>query len=121
MNKNFVSLIDAYLPNADRAIVNVEKITDYALNFEHFEGKNKARVFASVFGLTKLNAGDLIKAIREVILKTEAVKQSESAYGIKYAVDFEFTFNYKTGTIRTGWIVEKNDNIPRLITCYVKL
>jgi len=106
-----------FLPNADRAIINAKKITDYVLSFEYFEGKNKARVFASVFGLTKLNAEDLIKAIREAIVKTEAVKQSESAYGTKYTIDFEFTFNNKTGTIRTGWIVEKDDSIARLIMC----
>jgi hypothetical protein len=110
-----------FLPNADEAIIDVKKITEYVLSFDHFEGKNKARVFASVFGITKLNAEDLIKAIREAILKTEAVKQSESAYGTKYTVDFEFKFNYKTGTIRTAWIVEKNVSIARFITCYLKL
>lgn len=109
------------LPNADKAIIHTEKITDYVLNFEHFEGKNKARVFASVLGLTKLNAEDLIKAIREAVLKTEAVKQTESAYGTKYTVDFSFTYNGITATIRTGWIVEKNDGIARSITCYIKL
>ena len=76
--------------NADRAIIDVKKIVDYVLSFEHFEGKNKPRVFASVFGFTKLNAEDLIKATREAIVKTEAVMQSASAYGTKYTVDFEF-------------------------------
>ncbi len=110
-----------FLPNADKAIINLEKIIDYVLSFEHFEGKNKARVFGSVFGLTKLNAADLIKAIRDAVLKTEAVKQSDTAYGTKFTVDFEFTFNNKTNAIRTAWIVEKKDGIARLITCYVKL
>lgn len=110
-----------FLPNAEKAIINAEKITNYVLSLEHFEGKNKARVFASVLGLTKLNAADLIKAIREAIVRTEAVMKSESEYGTKYTVDFRFTFNNKTCTIRTGWIVEKKDTIPRLITCYIKL
>jgi hypothetical protein len=109
------------LPNADKAIINPEKITGYVLNFDHFEGKNKARMFASVFGLTKSNAEDLIKAIKEAILKTEALKQSESEYGIKYTVSFNFTYNKKSALIRTVWIVENKDNIARLITCYIKL
>ena len=110
-----------FLPNAHMAIVNAEKITGYVLNFEHYEGKNKARVFEAVFGLDKLNGDDLIKAIKKAILKCEAVQQSESVYGIKYTVDFEFTFNNKTAIVRTGWIVDTKENIPRLITCYVKL
>ncbi len=89
-------------------------------SFEHFEGKNQARVFEAIFGLRKLNADDLITAIKKAILKCEAVKQSQSD-GTKYTVDFECAFNHKTAVIRTGWIVETKENLPRLITCYVKL
>ena len=109
------------LPNANRAIISLEKITDYVLNFDHFEGKNKARMFASLLELTKENADDLIKLIKEAILKAEAIKQSESEYGTKYIVDFNLSFKDKTALIRTAWIVDANDDIPRLITCYVKL
>jgi len=108
------------LPNANRAIIKEEKITDYVLNFDHFEGKNKARVFSSVLGLKKQNAHYLINAIRDAILITDAVKQSESAFGIKYSVDFDLKFEKKIGRVRTAWLVE-NDNIPRLITCFILL
>lgn len=109
------------LPNADKAIIKTEKITGYVLNFEHFEGKNKARIFASVLGLKKENAAYLIDAIGEAVLINDAVKQSTSTFGTKYTVDFDLTFENKTATVRTGWIVENEDNIPRLITCYIKL
>ena len=109
------------LPNADKVIISPEKITDYVLNFEHFEGKNKARVFASVLGLTKSNAADLINAIKEAVLITHAIKQSESEFGIKYTVDFDLAFNNNVARIKTAWIVENEDNIPGLITCYIKL
>lgn len=75
------------LPNADKVIINPEKINEYVLNFEHFEGKNKARVFASVLGIRKSNAEDLINLIKKAVLITNAIKQSESKYGIKYIVD----------------------------------
>ena len=55
----------------------------------------------------------------EAILKTDAVKQSQSAYGTNNTVDFEFTFNNKTAIIITGWIVENNDSIAKLITCFI--
>ncbi len=108
------------LPNADKAIIKTEKITDYVLNFEHFEGKNKARIFASVLGLKKDSSAYLINAIAEAVLFNDAVKQSTSIFGTKYTVDFELTFENKTAKVRTGWIVDNEFNIPRLITCYIK-
>lgn len=109
------------LPNANKAIIKKEKITDYVLNFEHFEGKNKARVFLSVLGLRKENSDYLIAAIRDAILINQAVKLSESAFGIKYTVDFNLLFENKKARVRTGWIVEYKNNTPRLITCYIIL
>ncbi|HXL56198.1 MAG TPA: hypothetical protein VN958_08080 [Chitinophagaceae bacterium] len=109
------------LPNADKAIIKTEKITDYVLNFEHFEGKNKARVFASALDLKKENADYLINAIKEAILINNAIKQSASAFETKYVVDFELTFENKTARVRTAWIIENEDEIPRLTTCYIKL
>lgn len=108
------------LPNADKVIISPEKITDYVLNYEHFEGKNKARVFESVLGLTKSDAENLISPIKEAVLITNANKQSESEFGTKCTVDFDLTFNNNVATIRTAWIVENENNIPRLITCYIK-
>jgi len=109
------------LPNADKAIIKTEKITDYVLNFEHLEEKNKARVFASALGLKKENSDFLINAIREAIQTIDAVKQFSSAFGTKYTVDFDLKFKNKIARIRTAWIIEKEDNLPRLISCYVKL
>lgn len=109
------------LPNANKAIIKKEKITDYVLNFDHFEGKNKARVFSSILGLKKENSYYLINSIRRAILINDAIKQSQSAFGTKYTVDFELMFQKKTAKIRTGWIIEHDKNIPRLITCYIIL
>jgi hypothetical protein len=109
------------LPNADKAIIRKEKITDYILNFGHFEGKNKARVFLSVLGLKKENKDFLIAAIRSAILVNKAEKYSESEFGTKYSVDFNLEFEGKKAPIRTGWIVEYENQIPRFVTCYIIL
>ena len=69
-------------------------------------------MFASVLGLRKINAGYLV---------TMGVKQSVSKFGTKYTLDFDLTFEHKTARVRTGWIVESVDKIPRLTTCYIKL
>ncbi len=109
------------LPNASKAIISMKKITDYVLSFEHFEGKNKARVFSSVLGLSKKNSEYLAGEIKNAVLTTDAVKQSVSEFGAKYTMDFDLTFENKTALVRTVWILENEDNFPRLITCYIKL
>ncbi len=86
-----------------------------------FKARIKQGYSASVFGLKKEDAEYLIVAIREAVLLNEIIKQSASAFGTKYIVDFDLTFENKTARIRTGWIMENEDNIPKLITCYVKL
>jgi len=44
------------LPNAERAVADIEKLRDYALNPEHDEGQHKARVFLSALGFTQDDA-----------------------------------------------------------------
>ncbi len=44
------------LPNAERAVVDIAKLRDYCLNFEHPRGRHKARVFAAALGLTTADA-----------------------------------------------------------------
>lgn len=63
----------------------------------------------------------MINAIRNAILINDAVKQSESTFGIKYSVDFDLIFEKKIARVRTGWLIEKGNNIPRLITCFILL
>jgi hypothetical protein len=46
----------AKLPNPDDAVVDIRKLRDYCLNPAHPRGRNKARVFASVLGLTASDA-----------------------------------------------------------------
>ena len=49
------------LPNADKAVLKIEKIKDYCLNNLHPVGKHKARVFQSVLGLNADNDEELKK------------------------------------------------------------
>ncbi|NEQ24774.1 MAG: hypothetical protein F6K28_37865 [Microcoleus sp. SIO2G3] len=44
------------IPNAENAAVDIRKLRNYCLNLEHDEGKHKARLFSSVFGMTVDNA-----------------------------------------------------------------
>jgi len=60
------------LPNAERAVVDMEKLRDYCLNPEHRRGCHKARVFKASLGITRKRAGDLRKALRAAALDHEA-------------------------------------------------
>ena len=54
----------AELPNAEYAIISMEKLTDYCLNADHPRGKDKAHVFATVLGLTRNDAKRLATLVQ---------------------------------------------------------
>ena len=107
------------LPNADRAIVPLEKFTEYALNPEHPSGRHKARVFRTTLGLTLEDAAFLQATIQATARTHDATPEAPTAYGDRYVIDFELTTDSGTATIRTAWMVRKGEDYPRLTTCYV--
>lgn len=64
----------AILPNADKAIVPIEKLRDYSLNSSYDRGKHKARVFVSALGMTQEDAPRLRDMILQAVLTNEAVE-----------------------------------------------
>jgi hypothetical protein len=61
------------LPNGEQAEISVQKLIGYCLNPEHPSGKHKARVFASILGITLENPD----VLRELI-QTAAVALSKA-------------------------------------------
>jgi hypothetical protein len=108
------------LPNADKAVVPIEKLIGYSLNTSHEVGKHKAKVFASALGLNSRDAEFLQKVILEKILSTEAIHFRTNMFGEHYFVDFDLTFKGKIAPIRTKWTINPEENFPRLTSCYVK-
>ncbi len=106
------------LPNKTRAYVSIGKITDYLLSETHAVGKSKAKFFRS-FGFNETNAGEFEKGLI-AIAQTEAVVESnETIYGRKFVVDgWLKTPNGETIHLRTVWIIETGDDIPRLVTTH---
>jgi hypothetical protein len=111
------------LPNADRAVIPIEKLRDYSLNPNHPEGKHKARVFLEKLQLKADDAERLRKLIMEAILITEATEQQASSYGRRFIVDFQVKWEEKfvatLVTIRTAWIIRDDEDFPRLTSCYI--
>lgn len=107
------------IPNADRAIVDIEKLRDYCLSETHPRGKHKARVFASALGLTLENAKELQESILSAVINEDSEFGENDAYGQRYILDFVMKYKNKEATIRSTWIIRRGEEIPRLTSCYV--
>lgn len=107
------------LPNATEAFIDDRKLLEYCLDFEHEEGKHKARVFASALGITAEIFYVLKEAIQVAALSEEVVFLRKLSSGNLYQLDFEMNYFGKSAVVRTGWIVLQDEDFPRLTTCFV--
>ena len=106
------------LPNAERAVVEREKITDYLLNPAHPDNGGKARFFMSL-GFRPEHWQMLAEACRRLAAITEVHNHMASPHGQKYIVDGLIeTPVGKTPLVRTVWIVDLGQQIARLVTAY---
>jgi hypothetical protein len=111
------------LPNADRAVVDIEKLREYSLNPNHPEGKHKARVFLAAIGFKAEDAERLRELILEAISTIEAKAQQPTSYGQRFVVDFsvkaEQGLVVTLKTVRSTWIIRNDEDFPRLTSCYI--
>ena len=107
------------LPNAERAVVDLDKLRNYCLNPAHRRGCHKARLFAALLGLTVDNAGHLRDALLDAARNEDAEPGEHDEYGARYVVDF--TMNGPAGEriVRSSWIIRRGEDFPRLTSCYV--
>lgn len=110
---------DVRIPNADQAIVDVEKLRDYCLNPSHPRGRHKARVFAAALGLTSDDAEILRTALLQTVLISEAIEAERDAYGQRYVIDFVMQGPQGQSMVRSAWIIRPGESNPRLVSCYV--
>jgi len=57
------------LPNAARAVVEIEKLRDYCLNTNHPRRRHKARVFSTALGITAEDSEELRDAILSALFQ----------------------------------------------------
>ena len=106
------------IPNAEYAIVDIRKLRDYCLNPQHNKGKDKARLFSSLLGMSSNDAEGLRNALLEAVRKQDAQLEEKDAYGQRYTLDFTLNWQGKQAAIRSAWIIETNSNIPKLTTAF---
>lgn len=106
------------VPNADRAIIAVEKLTAYLLNPSHRRGGAKARLLLSLGYET--DVPDVLESdLRSQHLPLDVARTSKNPYGMVYEIE---------GPIRTPraravrfcsiWQIDTGTDVPRFITMY---
>jgi hypothetical protein len=96
-----------------------QKLESYSLNEAHEGGgRAKATYFRTKLGITNENKQILIDALMNAA-KQDAEKIGETEFGTKYRIDFELKTPIGTSIVRSGWIVRREENFPRLVTCYI--
>lgn len=106
------------IPNAEQAVVDRDKITDYLLCPQHPTGASKAEFFCR-FGFTLKDWRRLADALRAHGARCPVVKSVASEYGIRYIVDGALeTPDGRNPRVRSVWISAGPDFVPRLITAH---
>ena len=108
------------LKNAENAIIEPDKFTEYYFNPHSSRGKHKARAFESALGFSLDNYRELIKAIRRGIVIEPAYHVETTPYGVAWRVDLPINGPTGSAIVRTGWIYDRGSDVPRLTTAFVR-
>ena len=92
------------LPNAERAVVAREKITEYLLLLTHPEGESKARFFRG-FGFRSDEWEALAEALQSHCQRFEVAEIEETPHG-------------RSPLVKAVWQIDRNAAFPRLVTAY---
>lgn len=102
-------------------MVEISKLRDYCLNPGHPVGKHKARVFASVLGIGADDAAWLQQALLDAAAKSDVTQTAVDEFGTRYWMTCTMVRGPHEAVVSSAWIVPSEDDVPRLITCYVQL
>jgi hypothetical protein len=84
------------------------------------EGRHKARMFASVFGIARDNQDILANALREAASNsTEAISTGGEGFGATFEIRFRLTTNKGTAVVLSAWIIRNGEDFPRLTSCFI--
>jgi hypothetical protein len=107
------------LPNADRAVVDLRKHSDYCLSSTYPVGTHKAAVFRAALGLTAVDAPMLQEMLLRAARDGQATIERVDEFGERYCLDFEIATSAGRAMVRSAWIIRAGEDFPRLTTCFV--
>jgi hypothetical protein len=107
------------LPNGQRADIG-NKLEEYTLNADHRRGAHKARVFASVLGITAANQQILATALLEAAATLETVEsRGDNGFGMVFTITSTVNNDTRTANVKSVWIIRHGEDFPRLASCYI--
>lgn len=117
--KDFYYTVNGKL-SYDKIVVPKEKFEKYALNFEHEKGgKEKARLFRDLLGITKENWRYLAAQIENGLEDGRLQNVRRTDYGIQYHIDIPVKgLNGVSKTVRTAWIAKESGEVS-LVTIFM--
>jgi hypothetical protein len=106
------------IPNADLAIIAIEKLRDYLLDPEHPAGGSKA-VLLITMGYQRSDPMRLEGDLRDQHLTREFESTNADEYGTRYEIHASMlTPKGRSVTFRSIWQIDTGTDRPRLITLY---
>ncbi|CCI21064.1 MAG: hypothetical protein IM486_00250 [Microcystis sp. M114S2] len=116
------------LPMAKQAEIDPRKFTEYSMNPFNTNNQGKWQAFM-ILGYNiessqgrQIAAQSIINQIRLHLENNPATLDEPSEYGIRFTVTIPIIgINYLQGTLVTKWQIDKNKQIPRLITNWLKI
>jgi hypothetical protein len=107
------------LPNGDRAELGT-KLSDYVLNPEHRRRRHKAHVFESSIGITRENQQLLADALRKAATDSaDVISIGDQGFGETFEIRFSLATDKGQATVLSGWIIRRDEDFPRLVTCFI--
>jgi hypothetical protein len=106
------------IPNAERAEIAREKLTDYLLNLQHRRGAAKAKLLRSC-GYSPAQWERLADDLRRQHLTLSIAVLEENDYGDRYVIEAPLaTPSGRTIFVRSVWQIDTGSDVPRFITMY---
>ena len=107
------------LPNGDRAQISMQKLAGYCLNPTHERGKDKARRFKAILGITVETADRLYALVQQAAIEGEVIQQVTTPFGQQFKVDWSIPDTAEV-QLRTLWEIAPNSVEPRLISAFIR-
>lgn len=107
------------LPNSQNLVIDLNKLRGYCLNPQHPKGKDKAKRFDSILGITAKDTEELAEILRLKALTADVTFGIKDHHGQRYTMDFPLTRQGNTALVRSAWIIKSGEDFPRLTTCYI--
>ena len=110
------------LPQHSKAIVPIEKLRDYALNPNHPQGKDKARVFKATVGMERDHADALREILISTLVRSPAVRGLNDQHGERWITYHELIGLSGQPVVVTAACIFRVEQVdlPLLISCYIE-